>query len=49
MINPVILGVDDNVYPSNTDKLGTDHYITITGRTDENGQGVFLFMDNAPR
>ena len=43
---PIVIGVDDNGAPG-TDKLGTDHYVTITGRTEEGGQGVFLFMDNA--
>jgi RHS repeat-associated protein len=43
---PLVLGVDDNGAPG-TDAIGTDHFITITGRTEENGNGVFLFMDNA--
>ncbi len=43
--NAVVVGV--NYGTGSTDALGTDHYITITGRTSVNGQGRFLFMENA--
>ena len=42
----VVVGVnyDDR---KKTDKLGTDHYIVITGRTTRGGYGVFTFLENA--
>jgi hypothetical protein len=43
--NAVVVGVNDG--PGGTDALGSDHYVTLTGRTSVNGEGRFLFMDNA--
>ena len=43
--NAVVVGVNDG--SGGTDVLGTDHYITITGRTSVNGSGRFTFMENA--
>ncbi len=42
--NAVVVGVD--YAPGGTD-VGTDHYVTITGRTSVGGQGRFVFMENA--
>lgn len=42
----VVVGVDYNGRRG-TDYLGTDHFVTITGRTSVNGEGKFLFMENA--
>jgi RHS repeat-associated protein len=43
--NAVVIGVHYGT--GATDQLGTDHYITITGRTSVHGVGRFLFMENA--
>lgn len=41
----VVVGIDYE--KGSTDGRGTDHFITITGRTqDANGDNVFLFLDN---
>ena len=53
--NAVVVGlnVDDPTGSNNRHvgdfgyKVGTDHFITITGRTSENGEGRFLFVENA--
>ena len=39
--NAVVVGV------SSTGGKGTDHYVTITGRTTYLGTGAFTFMENA--
>jgi len=39
--------VDVHYGAGTTDQLGTDHYITITGRTSIHGVGRFLFIENA--
>ncbi|WP_323787684.1 DUF6443 domain-containing protein [Psychroserpens sp.] len=44
--NAVVVGVDYSG-GSNTDNLGTDHYVTVVGRDTENGQGFFFFIENA--
>ena len=31
----------------NSDKIVTDHYVVISGRTTRNGQGTFTFLENA--
>ena len=43
--NAVVVGI--NYTAGGTDAVGSDHYVTITGRTAVNGQGRFLFMENA--
>jgi len=43
--NAVVVGV--NYARGGTDAVGTDHYVTITGRTTVNGEGRFVFMENA--
>ncbi|HXH18858.1 MAG TPA: RHS repeat-associated core domain-containing protein [Chitinophagales bacterium] len=43
--NSVVVGV--NYGTGGTDAVGTDHYITITGRSSVGGEGRFLFMENA--
>ena len=43
--NAVVIGVHYGT--GSTDALGTDHYVTITGRTSVNGEGRFLFIENA--
>jgi RHS repeat-associated protein len=43
----VVVGVDDDGV-GKKDGLGTDHYVTITGRSfDKKSGGYFLFMENA--
>lgn len=44
--NAVVVGVNYKG-GKGTDVLGTDHFITITGRTTYQGVGAFLFMENA--
>ncbi len=44
--NAVVVGVNYKG-GEGTDVLGTEHYITITGRTTYQGVGAFTFMENA--
>jgi RHS repeat-associated protein len=44
--NSVVVGVHDGD-EGGTDTRGTDHYVTIVGRSSEDGQGYFFFIDNA--
>ena len=46
--NAVVIGVDA-MDAGGTDDMGTDHYITIVGRSSEDGDGYFIYIENATR